>query len=144
MALGSSPLPPSLDLVEEAPHPGHELLGRERLHQVVVSADLEGVDDVGHAVTLGEDDHRDVARARIVLEVAAELEAVHHRHLDVGEDEIDVAVRHPGEGLRAVADDDDTIAVRLQGEPDHLGLGSAVLGDEDERGGGRVLGCGER
>ena len=109
--------------------PRHELAHRERLHEVVVGADLERV----HAVVLGPargDDHdrrADPLRARR-LDQLPPVELGQHQveHADVG-----VLEPEPGEPELAAADDDRVESRRRQvlGHPvrDHI----VVLDDQD-------------
>ena len=110
---------------------GDELAHRERLHQVVVGADLERVHAVVLGAARGDDDDRrpDPLGARRLDQLpAVELGQHQVEHADVG-----VLVAQPREPELAAADDDRVEAGRgeVAGHPvgDHV----VVLDDQDLR-----------
>src|SRR5512134_1105917 len=73
------------DLLDEAV----ELRRLEGLLDVAAGAHLEAADRVLFLALGGDDDDRDVLVGGFLLHALQELEAVHHRHVDVEEDEVD-------------------------------------------------------
>ena len=89
-----------LRTAEHGADTGEELARIERLHHVVVRADLEADDPVGFFGERGQQDHRDVGR---LAQPAAERQAVLAGHHDVEDDEVDGARLHrPAELLPAI------------------------------------------
>ena len=99
---------------QNRPHASHQLLERERLHQVVVSAELETGDAIGHGVTGGEEDDRQLAvlpdRSREIEAVAAREEHVEDRQIGSGGEDVagtrNIGVCRDGEPLAAQGGDD--------------------------------------
>jgi hypothetical protein len=60
----------------------------DRLGEKVVGARLEPLHPVGRLVERGDNDHRDVLRARLGLEPPANLETVHAGHHHVEQDDV--------------------------------------------------------
>jgi hypothetical protein len=76
---------------DEALDARHELHVVDRLGEEVVGADFETADAVGRLIERGDHQHRNVLRLLAGLQAAANLEAIHFRHHDVEEDDVDVA-----------------------------------------------------
>src|SRR5262249_42086870 len=67
----------------------HQLLGRERLDEVLVRAELKPFLTIAVAPLGRDDDERGVAILRRFLEKSDQLEPVDVRHIDVGDDEVE-------------------------------------------------------
>ena len=73
---------------EHRPQPGQEHPGAEGLGDIVVRAQLQPRDNV-RFLPLGRDhDHREMLGPVVLLEMAADLQAVHAREHEVQEDEV--------------------------------------------------------
>ena len=73
----------------------HQLLVADRLHDEVVGADLQPFEPALHLVVRrGQEQHRQAARAIVCAQPAADLEAVHARHLHVQQHQVVVAAAH--------------------------------------------------
>ena len=77
-----------LPFCEDHLHAGDDLFDVDRLGQVVVAAELEPLHLELDRLLVGQEDERDVPEALVALELLAQLEAVHLRHLGVREHEI--------------------------------------------------------
>jgi hypothetical protein len=126
----SSP-PASADLQQGLRH-GEDPRRLHRLGQVLVGAERE----CAFAVLVGAfgGDHHDRHRLQRLLlaDQMDQLEAVHHRHVDVDEGEVEVVARHLAEAVHAVARFDDLGAGNaLQRKGEKLAHGGAVFDDED-------------
>ena len=69
--------------------PGSEDLGRDGLGQVVGCAHLDAADDAVELIDPGDDDDRQVPQRVVGLERRQRLVAVHDRHDDVQQDDVD-------------------------------------------------------
>ena len=69
----------------ERTHAGLELVPVEGLGQEVVGAGVDALDPIGALGKAGDEHDRDQPRLPVVLEAAAQLEAVHPGHHHVGE-----------------------------------------------------------
>ena len=81
----SRPLRPA---ARERPHPLPELLGPERLPEVVRAAHLHRRDLVAEPGASREEEDRHVARPRLALEDVAELPSRHPGHVDVEDEDV--------------------------------------------------------
>ena len=84
------------------------------LGQVVVGAGLEAAQAVLLAVLVGHDHDRQRFQLRILLDQRDQLDAVHARHVDVGDDQVEVAAAHRVPAVHAVDRDLDLVAVVLE------------------------------
>ena len=108
------------------PDPGHELAHAERLHDVVVRAELEPDDAVDLLSLGGDHDDRDV-RARAQL--AAHRVAVDVRQAEVEEDDVGRGSLHDRLGARC--DTVDLVPLAAQPFRERLRDGVLVLDDQD-------------
>jgi hypothetical protein len=69
-------------------HAGRQLLGDDRLDEVVVGAGVEAALEIGRFAERAADQHRHVGHSGVALELLAHRVAVELRHLDVGDHEI--------------------------------------------------------
>jgi hypothetical protein len=69
-------------------HPGDELAGRERLHEVVVGPGVETLDRGLFAGAGGQHDDRDARGRRVLAQCLEQPEAVEARHHHVGQHEV--------------------------------------------------------
>jgi hypothetical protein len=109
-----------------------EDVGVERLDQVVdraVRVAAEDVDSV--AVHRGDEDDRDVAAARVLLDEAGGLEAVHVRHLHVQQDEGELAVKDLAQRLDARSGHDQLVAQRRQDRFQRHQVGRVIVDDQN-------------
>src|SRR6266446_1443378 len=145
VARGGTPDSLRRDLFDEAV----QLRGLEGLLHVPLRPHLEAPDRVLFLAFGGDDDDGNGLVGRLLLEPLQELEAVHDRHVDVEEDEVDpLLLAQLVEGLQAVHGGDE-LAVLVAGEeelvhlvdqrgvvyredlPEHLGLSSRALPTQD-------------
>ena len=71
--------------LQDRADPGHHLARAERLHDIIVAAQLEPEHPVDLVVARGEEQDRQVA---VGAQPAADVEPVHPRHVDVEHDEV--------------------------------------------------------
>jgi hypothetical protein len=77
-----------LALLQQDLDPGDDLLDVDGLRQVVLDAQLEPLHLVLDRLLAGQEDEGRPLEALLLLEPAAQLEAVHLRHLGVGQDQV--------------------------------------------------------
>ena len=113
-------------------HGEHDLFGPERLLHVVVGAFLHRCDGrVGIAVRAHGDDERVTATARVAFD---EFEAVHLRHAEIAEHEIDVVRRELAERLFAFARGVHRVPFCAQNPRNRLTKSRLVVNDENLHG----------
>src|SRR5438270_9454825 len=113
---------------EHRPHPGDELLRRERLRDVVVRAELQADELVALLVAPAEDEDRD---RRVATEGPRDVEAIELRQAEVQHDEIGMLRACARERLRPIGgarDRESRVLEVVPGELDDLRL---VVDDED-------------
>jgi hypothetical protein len=84
--------------------------------------------------------HHDPRPRGGVAEPAQQLQAVHPRHPDVEEDEVEAPAGDAGEGRLSVGGGVDAVARRAQLEADQLARRAVIVDDEDLRQGLGILG----
>jgi hypothetical protein len=102
----------------------------DRLGQVVVRAELEGLNDVGALRARGDHDDRKLGLGTCAPQLAEHLEPAHARHLDVEQDEVVRIVRDQGQRGRTVLRDGDDVASLPQAPRQHVPVRLAVIDDE--------------
>ena len=107
-----------------------ELLGVERLDDIVVRSALEAAHDVGGVGLRGEHDHR---HAGLGTDLRAHLDAVLAGQHEVEEHEVGFGCREDGEGLGAVSAEDRLEPLGSQYDADHFGEGGIVVNHQDAR-----------
>lgn len=124
------PLPQPLAALQQLVDPYDEMRQRERFCDVGIRTAHQPVEHVVHGRLGREHDHRDVAGFEIALHRPAKIHAVHDRHEDIRQDQIDVVAFQDLERLLALGCHD-----RLVVGPQALGQIVAdfgiVLDDED-------------
>ena len=129
LAHALSPLAAELD---EHRHLGAQDLGLEGLDHVVHGARGVGQGDLLHLRDLGgEEDDRDVARARTGADDARGLQAVEPGHADVEEDDRDVLAQQRPQRLLAGLGADQSLAQRLQDRPQRRQVLLVVVDQQD-------------
>ena len=108
-----------------------------RLGQEVERAPVHGGADIGH-VAVGRDDHGRKLR-RLFLQLGEQRQSVHARHVDVGDDHVEIALLgEHGQGLHAIAREPefDRTLFDLTAEPlpDQVFEVGLVVDDKDLRG----------
>ena len=83
---------------------GEQLAGAERLGQIIVGPGPQALDLRLLAGPRGQQNDRDVAQRRIGAQALQKIDAVHHRHHDVAQDEIVPGVRERRERRLSVGD----------------------------------------
>ena len=109
---------------------GGELVGVERLGDVVVGAEVEALGLVGGRALGGQQDHGDGAA---LAELAHDLDAVEVGHHDVEQDDVRPDFLGLPQRLFAAVGGDDAEALFAEGDRDELGDPGFVIGDEDQR-----------
>ena len=98
-------------VLEEAGDVGAQQRDRERLLDVAVSTHLEGLQTGFHAHGGGQQQHGQVAVLHVGLDVVAELAAVHQRHHDVADHEVDALFLQLLHRILSVGGGDDVVLV---------------------------------
>ena len=106
-----------------------QLVGVERLGDVVVGAEVEALGLVGGRALGGQQDHRDRAP---LAQLAHDLDAVEVGHDDVEQDDVGADLLGLLERLLAAVGGDDAEALLAEGDRDELRDARLVVGDEDE------------
>ena len=114
---------------DDRPDAGRQLVGVERLGDVVVGAEVEALRLVGGRALGREEDHRHRA---LLAELAHDLDPVEVRHDDVEEDDVGADLLGLGEGVLAAGRGDDPEALLAQRDGDELRDPGLVIGDEDQ------------
>jgi hypothetical protein len=99
---------PARSLRDAAAHHVVDVIEIQRLQQEVEGAVADGVDRGLHGGVPGEQDH--IGGGRAGLELSEQVEAVHLRHHDIGEDDVGGDVGEAAQRLPAVARGDDAMA----------------------------------
>ena len=114
---------------QHGPQPGHQLLHRERLDQVVVAAPGQPRDPVGDAVARGEEHHRH-HRARTAQPVQ-HAEAVHAGQHQVEHHDVGTELGGPAQRVLAGVRGDRVPALVAGDGRDEVGDGRVVVHDEE-------------
>ncbi len=126
-------MPPAL-VAEPLGQLGVQLFGLEWLG-AVVAYPAGGDALIPHRLTLrGDENNRDVAGLRIVVQCLAHLEAVHFRHDEVHEDRVRVDLRGHLHPTPAVVGHVDLVSRRLADHLDQLQDGGAIVDAQDTGG----------
>ena len=127
-------------VLEQAGDVGAQQLDREGLLDVAVGAHFQGLQAGLHAHGRGQQQHGQVAEFHVGLDVVAQLAAVHQRHHDVADHEVDALVLQLLHGILAVGGGDDVVFVgQFAGEvTPHLG---GVLDDQQRVAAAVVVGA---
>ena len=115
---------------EDGAHACRELIGMERLGDVVVRAKVEPLRLVRGGALGGEQDHRDRPP---LPQLAHDLDPVEIGHHHVEEDDVGSHLLGLAERLLAAVGGDDAEPLIAQAHCDELGDAGFVIGDEDER-----------
>ncbi len=100
------------------------------LREVVVGARLEPAPAVFLAILVRDDHDRQLTELRVPFDQLHELDAVHARHVDVGDDEIEVARAHGVPAVDAVDRDLDLVAGLIEQLALELAHGERVVHHE--------------
>ena len=109
---------------------GGQLVGVERLRDVVVGAEVEALGLVGRRALGRQQDHRDRAA---LAQLAHDLDAVDVGHDDVEQDHVGAVFLRLAQGLLAVRGRDHPESVLGQGDRDELRDPGLIVGHEDQR-----------
>ncbi len=124
-------------LVELPPHPevrldpGEQLANPERLGNEVGGTEAERADRGLLGWHRGDHQHRQVLEARIGLDALEQLEAVHSRHHDVEQQEVERLRLQMLEQVLAAGDREHLVAVLLEDPGERAGQRLVVVGYED-------------
>ena len=108
---------------------GRQLVGMERLGDVVVGAEVEALGLVGGRALGGQQDHRD---GTSLAQLAHDLDAVEVGHDDVEQDDVGADLLGLLERLLAAVGGDDAEALLAEGDRNELRDARLVIRDEDE------------
>jgi hypothetical protein len=122
---------PHLAAGEQRGQPRAQQLGRTGLGEEIVGPAFEPADDVHRLVERGQEHDRHMGAGLVPLQTAAQVVAGHAGHDDVGDDRVEPAARTGGERLLGIDRLGDPMALFFQRRRQHLGLGGAVLDDQD-------------
>ena len=111
-------------------HARGELVGMERLGEVVVRAEVEAARTIRRRALRRQEDHRHRAR---LAQAAHDLEAVDVGHDDVQQDDVGLGLLGLAEGLLAAQGADHAEAVVGERHGHEAGDPGLVVGDEHER-----------
>ena len=117
--------------------PCDELLGRERLDEVVVGADVQPCDPVGDSVARRQ--HQDRQPESLVAQPPADREPVHAGQGDIEHHEVGRGALDCGQGCAAVRDGLHGKALGEQAALEHSAQRVVVVDDQDPL--GARLGC---
>ena len=115
---------------EDGADAGGQLVGMERLGDVVVGAEVEALGLVGGRALGGQQDDR---HRPALAQLAHDLDAVEVGHDDVEQDDVGPDLLGLLERLLAAAGGDDAEALFAERDRDELGDARLVVGDEHER-----------
>jgi hypothetical protein len=101
----------------ERPHPGQQLLERERLGQVVIGAGIQAADTVRYRVTRRQ--HQDRGAHALAAQLAGDLDPIHLGQHDVEHDQVVRAALRAGQAAQAVMSHLDTVANIVESALDH-------------------------
>src|SRR5439155_27321407 len=124
------------------PEAGVQLVGIERLAEVVVGAGVHRLQVRAFPPEHGDQDHVRVARPTLGPDPPAELEAVEIRHQAVEDDEGKVLALEGGPGGFPAVEGDDLVSELIQHRSDDEAAGGIVVDDEGSHGtltGTRIL-----
>ena len=113
-------------------HARHQLARLERLGHVVDRAGFETLEAIGEVGERRQHHHRRQSIAGQLAEAARQLEAVHARHVDVGDEEIGHVLLRHAQRRQAVAGEHHAI-FGCEQRADGVGEARIVLRDEDGR-----------
>ena len=111
----------------------HQLEVVDRLGQKIVGASLQAAHAISHLVERGHHNDRDMRGRRIAFQPAADLEAVHVRHHDIEQDNVDLAVLAGLDGIGPVQGGQHLEILGQQPHFEELHIGGDVVDDEDAR-----------
>ena len=115
---------------DDGPHARGELVGVERLGDVVVRAEVEALRLVGGRALGGEQDHRHRAP---LAQLPHHLDPVQVRHDDVQQDDVRADLLGLGQRVLAAVGGHDAEALLRERDADELRDARFVVCDEDER-----------
>ena len=118
-------------LLERRRHAGPQDHGVERLREVVRRAELDGSRDGLDLVDRRDHDDRNRPEHRVGAHPLEDLEAVHLRHHDVEEDEVDRPRGQRLEGGASVHRGLDLVAERLEAAHQKVSIDLGVVDDEE-------------
>src|SRR3954464_795967 len=118
---------------EQLLHSRLKLMSIEGFGNVVVGSLRKPLQLVLGVGARGEHDERNERRPQAFAHLLAQLEAVHHRHVDVGNDEIGPVNLHFVERFAAVAGFEDLAADLAQDDPDYFADRRVVVDDQNAR-----------
>ncbi len=108
-----------------------QLLGRERLGDVVIGPRLETADLVFFLATSGEHHHRDLAGHLILLELLDELDTAATGHHPVQHDEFGVGFTHLRQSIGKIFRLNRLVSLLLQHETEHFADRCLVLNHQN-------------
>ena len=114
-------------------HAEQELAHAERLHDVVVGAELEADDAIDLLALRGEHDDLGVARRRVALQRLADLGARDVGQHEVEQDEVGPLLAREAEPFFALARDEDLVALLAEVVVEDLLDVGLILDDQDSR-----------
>ncbi len=125
---GLAPLGPELAELERPPEDQEDLLGLERLDQVVLGPQPGGLDGGADGAVGRHHHHADLGVLR--LQLANDLDAVHSRQALVSQREVDILALEEIKRLLAAAGGQHLEALELEGAPQRAQEDLVILDDQ--------------
>ena len=129
--LGASEVASQLLEAKQCPHADLEVAHRDRLDDQVVAARLHHLGALRPGVEARHHQHRDLGGFRVRFQLLTGLVPVHHRHLDVHQDQVRLQPAGGADGLLAIGGGFRPEAQGGKLSAEQVPIGAAVVRDQD-------------